>query len=125
LLVGTTSDKNFASRWIGPFSVIDRTADGRAYRLDLPSHMRRRPTFHVSLLKLYVHDNLQSSIRPAPMPDLFVDGNDEWEASATVSHRWRASHLQYLVSWVGFAKHENSWVSESDLANTPTLVTAY
>jgi Chromo (CHRromatin Organisation MOdifier) domain len=42
-----------------------------------------------------------------------------------VSHRWRVAHLHYLVSWVGFAEHENSWVSESDLANSLTLVTEY
>jgi Chromo (CHRromatin Organisation MOdifier) domain len=59
------------------------------------------------------------------MPDLFADGYEEWEVSAIVSHRWRASNLQYLVSWVGFAYHENSWVSESDLANSPTLITEY
>jgi hypothetical protein len=59
------------------------------------------------------------------MPELFADGHEEWEVSAIVSHRWWASHLQYLVSWVGFAEHENSRVSESDLANSPALVTEY
>jgi hypothetical protein len=51
LTVGTTRAKKFASRWIGPFSVVDRIADSRAYRLDLPSHMHLHPTFQVSLLK--------------------------------------------------------------------------
>jgi hypothetical protein len=50
--VGATRDKKFASRWIGPFSVVDRIADGRAYRIDLPSHMHLHPTFHVSSIKL-------------------------------------------------------------------------
>jgi hypothetical protein len=59
------------------------------------------------------------------MPELFADGHEEREVSAIVSHRWWASHLQYLVSWVGFADHENSRVSESDLANSPALVTEY
>jgi hypothetical protein len=31
LSVGTTRAKKFVSRWIGPFSVVDRIADGRAY----------------------------------------------------------------------------------------------
>jgi Chromo (CHRromatin Organisation MOdifier) domain len=87
--------------------------------------MHLHPTFHVSLLKPYVQDTQPSRLRPAPMPDLFADGHEEWEVSTIVSQRWRASNLQYLVLWVGFAEHENSWVSESDLANSPTLVTEY
>jgi hypothetical protein len=73
LPVGTTRAKKFSSRWIGPFSVVDRIADGRAYRLDLPSHMHLHPSFLVSLLKPYVHDTQSSCIRPAPIPDLFAD----------------------------------------------------
>jgi hypothetical protein len=125
LPVGTTRAQKFASRWICPFSVVERIADGLSYRIDLPSHIHLHPTFHVSLLKPYVHDTQPSHRRPAPMPYLFADGHEEWEISAIVSHRWRASHIQYLVSWVGSAEHENSWASESDLANSPTLVTEY
>jgi hypothetical protein len=36
--------------------------------------MHLHPTFHVSLLKPYVHDTQPSRIRPAPMPDLFHSG---------------------------------------------------
>jgi Chromo (CHRromatin Organisation MOdifier) domain len=125
LPVGTTHAEKFASRWIGPFAEADRISDGRAYRLDLPSHMHLHPTLHVSLLKPYFNDTQPSRSRPAPMPDLFADGHEEWEVSPIVSHRWRTSHLQYLVPWVGFAEHENSWVSESDFANSPNLVTEY
>jgi hypothetical protein len=124
LPVGTTRAEKSKLRWISPFSVFYRIADGRAYRLDLPSHMHLHPTFHISLLKPYIHDTQSSHIPPAAMPELFADGH-ELEVNPIVSHRWRASHLQYLVSWVGFKKHENSWVSESDLADSPTLVTKY
>jgi hypothetical protein len=119
--VDTTRAKKLASRWIGPFSVEDRIADGRAYRLDLKSHAHLHHTFHVRLLKRYVHYNQPSRIRRAPMPDLFEDGHEEWDVSAIVSHRWRASHLQDLVSWVGFSEHENSWISEYDSANSITF----
>jgi hypothetical protein len=46
----TTRAKKFSSMWIGPFSVVDRKADGRAYRLDLPFHMHLHPSFYVILL---------------------------------------------------------------------------
>jgi hypothetical protein len=49
--VGTTRAKKFASRWIGPFSVVDRIVYVRSYGLDLPSHMHLHPSFHVNLLK--------------------------------------------------------------------------
>ena len=125
LPVGTTRVKKFASRWIGPFTILARIADGRAYRLDLPSHMHLHPTFHVSLLKPYIHDANASRLRPEPQSDLFADGHEEWEVSAVLDHRWRSSNLHYLVSWTGFAEHENTWVSESDLANSPDLLDAY
>jgi hypothetical protein len=67
LPVGTTRTKKFSSWWIGPFSVVDRIADGLAHRLDLPSHMHLHSTLHVSLLKPYVHDTQPSRIRPAPV----------------------------------------------------------
>jgi len=38
-------------RWIGPFTVI-RKLSPATYTLDLPSHWRIHPTFHISLLKL-------------------------------------------------------------------------
>jgi hypothetical protein len=59
------------------------------------------------------------------MPDLFAEEHEEREVGAIVLHRWRASHIQYPVSWVGFAEHDGSWITESDLATSPTLVFEY
>jgi hypothetical protein len=64
---------------------------GRAYKLDLLSHMHLHPTFYVSLIDPFVHDTQSSRLRPTPMPDLFADWHEEWKVSAIVSHRWRAS----------------------------------
>jgi hypothetical protein len=84
LPVYTTRAKKFASQWISPFSVVDRIADGRAYLQDLPPHMHLHPTFHVILLKGYVHGNQPSRIRPAKVPELFANGH-EWDVSAVES----------------------------------------
>jgi transposase InsO family protein len=48
LPLGTKRIKKFAPKFIGPFAVLERVAEGRAYRIELPSHMRIHPTFHVS-----------------------------------------------------------------------------
>jgi hypothetical protein len=52
LPVCTTRAKKFASRFIGPCSVVNRIADGHAYRLDLQSHMHLYPFFYVSYLNV-------------------------------------------------------------------------
>jgi hypothetical protein len=101
--VGTIRAKNFVQ-----ISVVYRIADGCAYRLDLQSLVNLHPSFHVSLLDCYVHDNKASRIRPAPIPDLFAEAHEECEVSAIGSHRWWASHMQYIFSWVEFAEDEKS-----------------
>jgi hypothetical protein len=39
LPLGTKRVKKFAPKFIDPFEVLERVADGRACRIDLPSHM--------------------------------------------------------------------------------------
>jgi transposase InsO family protein len=123
--LGSTRVKKFASRWIGPFKVLASVADGRAYKLDLPGTMPLHPTFHVSLLKPYVPNTHPSRLQVPPTSDLFADGHEEWEVECILSHRWRGSQLHYLVSWRGFAEHENSWLPETNLSNSPDILAAY
>jgi len=44
-----------AARFCGPFEILDRISLV-AYMLELPSSMNVHNLFHVSLLKMYVHD---------------------------------------------------------------------
>jgi hypothetical protein len=125
LPLGSTRVKKFASRWIGPFKVLASVADGRAYKLELPTTMLLHPTFHVSLLKPYIANSHPSRSITPPASDLFDDGHEEWEVESILSHRWRGSKLHFLVSWVGFAEHENSWIPEVNLANSPDILSEY
>lgn len=66
LSVPPGSVKKFATKYIGPFTVIDVFAGGNAYKLDLPVHYQRlHPVFHISLLKPYrvpVEEDTKSSL---------------------------------------------------------------
>jgi hypothetical protein len=89
LPLGSTRVKKFASRWIGPFKVLARVADGRAYKLELTTTMLLHPTFHVSLLKPYIANSHRSRSTTPPASDLFDNGHEEWEVESILSHRWR------------------------------------
>ena len=45
-----------APRYCGPFEVLERVGP-MAYKLALPPHVKVHDVFHVSLLKIYVHDS--------------------------------------------------------------------
>jgi hypothetical protein len=67
--------------------VRERVADGRAYRIDLASHMRLHPTFLVSSLRPYVVDMVSGRAQAVPKPDYFAEGHHEFEVEAILDHR--------------------------------------
>ena len=44
-----------APRYCGPFEVLERVGP-IAYKLALPPHVKFHDVFHVSLIKIYIHD---------------------------------------------------------------------
>lgn len=49
--------KKLSPKFIGPLTIVEKFADGRAYRLDLPRELRGlHHTFHISLLKKFEPD---------------------------------------------------------------------
>jgi len=55
--VGTGRVKKLAPKWIGPFKIVEKYAEGSTYKLELPETLRNlHHTFHVSLLKQYHPD---------------------------------------------------------------------
>jgi GNAT superfamily N-acetyltransferase len=125
LPLGTKRVKKLAPKYIGPFEVLERVADGRAYRIDLPSHMRLHPTFHVSSLRPYVVDTVSGRAQAAAKPDYFADGHHEFEVEAILDHRKVQRQLQYFVSWVGMPDHENAWLPSSSMDNAKELIQQY
>jgi Chromo (CHRromatin Organisation MOdifier) domain len=125
LPLGTKCVKMLAPKYIGPFEVLERVADGRAYRIDLPSHMRLHPTFHVSSLRPYVVGTVSGRAQAAAKPDYFADAHHEFEVKAILDHRKVQRQLQYFVSWVGMPDHENACLPSSSMDNAKELIQQY
>lgn len=65
--------RKLAPRWVGPFAIVEKISDV-TMRLQLPSHWKIHPTFHVSLLKHHFGDAL-----PDQQPVFTVDDAVEFE----------------------------------------------
>ena len=96
------------------------------FKLDLPDPMRERGihnAIHASLLKPYFPD-LFNRKEPPPQPVQFQYGHVEYEVEKILHHRKRRNRIQYLVKWLGYESHENSWVYKEDLGNCSELLQA-
>uniref|UniRef100_A0AAQ4QM75 Gypsy retrotransposon integrase-like protein 1 n=5 Tax=Gasterosteus aculeatus aculeatus TaxID=481459 RepID=A0AAQ4QM75_GASAC len=116
--------KKLSPRFIGPFKII-KQINTVSYRLQLPSHYRINPTFHVSLLKPAVRTEGGQSgpeVQPAPPPPLLDDGVT-YTVRALLNSRRRQSGLQYLVDWEGYGPEERAWRPAADIH--PDLITDF
>ena len=53
-----------------------------------------------------------------PPPPIVVDEEEEYEVKALLAHRLCRGARQYLVCWRGYDSSEDSWLSETELANS-------
>ncbi len=113
--------RKFAPRWIGPFEVVG-VVSVVSYRLSLPPRFSAlHPVFHVSQLKPH-----HGPVRPAPEA-VFTDaeGQEHFEVEAIITHRGNGRRRRFLVKWVGYESHDNTWEPESNLAGAADLLDAY
>jgi len=115
--VGTGRVKKLAPKWIGPFRIVEKHANGSAYKLELPESLKNlHHTFHVSLLKRYHPDTSTRQI-PPPAPLEFEYGTTEYEIESLLGHRRYRNQRKYLVKWRGYDDIDNSWLSASEIHN--------
>jgi len=113
--VGTGRVKKLAPKWIGPFKIVEKHANGSAYKLELPESLKNlHHTFHVSLLKRY-HPDTSTKQKSPPAPLDFEDGTREYEIESLLGHRRYRNQRQYLVKWKGYDDVDNSWLSASEI----------
>jgi hypothetical protein len=96
-----------------------------AYRLELPSHYRIHPMFHVLLLEPYRSDG---RYQPPP-PPLEIDGALEYEVDRIFAHRTikagRRSRLEFLGAWQNHGPEHNSWEPEQNFNNAKESIADY
>ncbi|MCO5557795.1 hypothetical protein L7F22_011367 [Adiantum nelumboides] len=108
-------DRRLSPRFAGPFKILKRIGS-LAYKLELPSHVKVHPVFHVSLLKKYVpnvHHVLQDNSKLkddgtlSVEPDLVLDRR--------VKHLRNRDIVELLVKWQNYPVEDASWVDLSVL----------
>ena len=110
-------------RFIGPFT-ISRKISKVAYTLDLPSHWKVHPTFHVSKLRKFYDEPRFFPPVERPGPET-VDDEPEYEVEQIIRHRGAGRSIQYLVLWKGYPPHDATWEPERNLTNCPDVLAEY
>ena len=122
LLIKLPSWKLAPKRY-GPFEVVE-VLSPITFKLRLPKTWKVHPTFHASELSSYRETDVHGPNATNPPPDL-IDGEEEYEVEAIISHMTLHCKIHYLVSWSGYDASENSWLPESALKNSPTILKRY
>jgi hypothetical protein len=115
--------RKLAPKCHGPFT-ISAVLSPISYQLDLPPNWRIHPVFHATELSAYKETEVHGPNFTFPSPDL-INGEEEFEIEAIISHRKLQNKLQYLVSWKGYPSSDNSWLPEKDLTNAKEILKTY
>jgi hypothetical protein len=113
-----------APKRYGPFT-MEKEVSPVAYQLHLLASWGIHNVFHASLLLPYYETDAHSPNFSHLLPDL-IDGEEEYEVECIISHRqhgW-SKQLQYLIKWVGYPNHNNTWELASQV-HAPDLVKDY
>ena len=116
-------NRKLAPRREGPFS-ISEVLSPITYRLKLPTSWKIHNVFHASLLTPYRENTEHGKNFLEPPPDL-VDGEEEYEVEAILSHKGTARRRRYLIKWKGYPSSENSWEAEPALKGAKDVLAAY
>ena len=113
--VSTTAFHKLASRYYGPFQVLERIGEV-AYKIQLPATARIHNVFHVSLLKKKVGHNATVE---ATLPDISDSSAFKWVPEEILQIRMikhkGAAATQWLIRWLGTSKEEATWEFAEDI----------
>jgi hypothetical protein len=116
--------RKLAPKQEGPFK-IKEVLGPVTYQLTLLKQWKIHDVFHTCLLTPYKETELHGENETRPPPNL-VEGQEEYEIEAIISHRLHKNReTTYLIKWKGYNSSENSWISESELANAEEELDAY
>ncbi|KAL0165999.1 hypothetical protein M9458_037843, partial [Cirrhinus mrigala] len=119
--------KKLSPRYIGPFP-IQRQLNPVTYQLQLPSHYRIHPAFHVSLLKPATNPPLPPSTESdgteVPPPPEILEDPSIYRVKEILDSRRRGGQIEYLIDWEGYGPEERSWIPRKDILD-PTLLSEF
>jgi Chromo (CHRromatin Organisation MOdifier) domain len=118
--------RKLVARYTGPFEVLE-VVSPVAYKLDLPSHMRVHPVFHVSTLKPYLDPGQTNPQRRVPAPEIVMtDSGPEHEVELVLAKRerrvGRGLRIEYLIKWKHMPESENTWEPLRHLTNAQDAI---
>ncbi|KAI5115564.1 hypothetical protein M0805_002929 [Coniferiporia weirii] len=115
--------RKLAPKREGPFS-ITQVLSPLNYRLNLPPAWKIHPVFHASLLSTYTETDIHGPPFTQPPPDQ-IEGHQEFEIEAIVSHKGNGNRCRFLVKWAGYPSSENQWLPETELSHASEILKTY
>ena len=94
------------------------------YKLKLPEKYWTHPVFNQALLSPYNETQEHGENFLRPPPDI-LEGEEEYEVEAIISHCRKGKGFQYLIRWKGYAPSDDSWVSEKSLEHSEEILEDY
>ncbi|KAI5115205.1 hypothetical protein M0805_004493 [Coniferiporia weirii] len=107
----------------GPFPII-QVLSPLNYHLKLPPAWKIHPVFHASLLSAYTETDIHGPPFTQPPPDQ-IEGHQEFEIEAIISHKGNGNRRHFLVKWTGYPSSENQWLPETALSHAKTALKKY
>ena len=102
-------------KFLGPY-LIEWKLGLLNYKIKLPIGMKfLHPVFHVVKLWLALLDPIIGRpLYPPPGP-VVVNGEPEYEVEKILDSWMYYQRLQFLVTWKGYSREENSWINVNDV----------
>jgi hypothetical protein len=109
LSIQVRSSMKLSPRFYGPYKVLQRIGLV-AYRLDLPSHSKIHPVFHVSCLK----KKLGNQVLPQQhLPDITSTGEVRIQPTAILDcwlvKRYNQAAVEVLIQWAHMSPEDATW----------------
>ena len=115
--------QKLAPKQEGPFK-IQEVLGPLTYHLELLKQWKVHPIFYATLLSPYKENDIYGNNFTHLPPDL-IDGQEEYEVEAILSHKQLGRGYSYLIKWREYPSSDNSWQPEWNIVNAPELFSLY